>query len=161
MARPVICKYCGKEFYKEHEDYEKVGSRYAHKYCYDKAQQEASELRKVTDLIQSLYYPKKPDWGIIGSQLKRYRDAGMTYMGIYYTLTYFFIIQENDIHNSAGIGIIPYAYNKARAYYRNQNNTYTKTAEIENTKQIDIKQTENIITITHDKPKKRFIDFDY
>ena len=82
-------------------------------------------------------------------------------MGMYYTLTYFFVIKENDIHKCAGVGIIPHMYERAKAYYKNVNNTYTKTAEINERNKIDVQQTENIITIIHQKPKKKLLDFDY
>ena len=159
--KKVVCKYCGETFDKGREDWIKISTRYAHKSCHEKAQSEAADLRKVTDLIKSLYYPKDPNWKIIGSQLKRYKDEGKTYIGMYYTLTYFFIIKENDIHKGAGVGIIPYAYDKARAYYKNMNNTYTKTAEISKRDKIDVQQTEDIVTIVHHKPAKKLIDFTY
>lgn len=161
MAKRVKCKYCGQEFDRELTEFVKVSNRYAHRECYDKAQSEAAELRKVTDLIKSLYYPKEPNWNVIGSQLQRYRDEGKTYMGMYYTLTYFFTIQGNDIHKGAGVGIIPYVYDRAKAYYRNLDNTYTKAAEIEQRDKIDVEQTENIVTIIHKKPAKKLLDFDY
>jgi len=85
----------------------------------------------------------------------------MTYLGMYYTLTYFFIIKLNDIHNSAGVGIIPYMYNKAKAYYKNIDDVYTKTAEVQQQDKINVAQTENIITITHHKPTKKLLDFTY
>lgn len=161
MAKKVKCKYCGQEFDREYTECVKVSTRYAHTECYEKAQQEAAELRKLTDLIQSLYYPQEPNWNLIGSQLKRYRDEGKTYMGMYYTLTYFFVIKENNIHDSKGVGIIPYMYHKAKAYYQNIDNTYTKTAEVTQRDKIDVEQTENIITIIHKKPTKKLLDFTY
>lgn len=160
-SKKVKCKYCGQEFNRELEEFVKVSTRYAHKSCHEQAQKEAAELRKVTDLIKSLYYPKDPDWGMIGSQLKRYRDEGMTYMGMYYTLNYFFIIKKNDIYADKGIGIIPYMYNKAKAYYKNMDNTYTKTAEIEQKDSLDVKQTEDVVTIVHNKPTKKLLNFTY
>lgn len=160
-TQKVICKYCKETFDRSREEFVKVSNRYAHKACYDRAKQEASELRKVTDLIKSLYLPSEPDWGVIGSQLQRYKDEGMTYMGMYYTLTYFFVIKGNDIHKGAGVGIIPYTYNKAKAYYKNVDDTYTKAAEINQREKIDVDQTEEIITIVQAKPKKKLIDFDY
>lgn len=161
MAKKVKCKFCQQEFDRELTEFVKVSTRYAHRDCYEQAQQQAAELRKVTDLIKSLYYPKEPNWNIIGSQLQRYHDEGKTYMGMYYTLTYFFTIQGNDIHKGAGIGIIPYVYDKAKAYYKNIDNTYTKAAEIEQREKIDVEQTEDIITIIHKKPAKKLLDFDY
>ena len=164
MAAKVKCLYCQEEFSRERTEFMKVGRRYAHTKCYEehyeKEKAEADEYRKVTDLIQKLYYPQKPDWGTIGSQIKRYKDEGMTYMGMYYTLQYHCIVKGNDIKEK-GIGIIPYIYQKAKAYYKNVNNTYTKTAEIEQKKDLGVTQTENIVTIVHNKPKKRLIDFNY
>lgn len=161
MAKKVVCKYCGITFDRDKEEYEKISTRYAHKSCCDKARIEAADFRKLTDLVKSLYSPKEPDWKLIGSQLKRYKDEGMTYMGMYYTLTYFFVIKKNNIHEGKGVGIIPYAYQRAKSYYTNLDNTYTKAADIQSREKINIKQTENIITITQSKPKKRLIDFDY
>lgn len=161
MAKRVKCKYCGQEFDREIASFVKISTRYAHTSCHEKAESEAAELRKVTDLIQSLYYPKQPNWGLLGKQIQKYKDEGMTYMGMYYTLTYFFVIQKNNIHSSKGIGIIPYVYDKAKAYYKNQDNAYTKTAEIKQRDKLDIKQTEDIVTIIHSKPKKKLISFDY
>jgi len=161
-SKPLVtCKYCGVKFNRESEEWVKISTRYAHKECHDRAQADKAALRMVTDLIQSLYYPAKPDWGLIGTQLKKYLNDGMTYMGMYYTLTYFFVIQKNDIHSGAGIGIIPYVYQKAKAYYKNVNNTYTKTAEVAGRETIDVQQTENVITIVNRKPTKKLLDFDY
>ena len=121
MAAKVKCLYCNEEFSRERTEYTKVGRRYAHTTCYEanyeKEKKETEEYRKVTDLIQTLYHPQKPDWGTIGSQIKRYRDEGMTYMGIYYTLQYHCIVKGNDIRDK-GIGIVPYIYQKAKAYYK-------------------------------------------
>jgi len=161
-SKPLVtCKYCGIKFDRDSEEWIKISTRYAHKKCYEKAQADKAALRMVTDLIQSLYYPAKPDWSLIGTQLKKYLNDGMTYMGMYYTLTYFFVIQKNDIHNSAGIGIIPYVYQKAKAYYKNVNNTYTKTAEVTSRDKIDVQQTEDVVIITQHKPNKKLLDFNY
>lgn len=160
-VKKVVCKYCGVTFDREREESVKISTRYAHKACHEKAQAEAADLRQLTDLIQSLYYPQKPNWSLIGSQIKRYRDEGMTYTGMYYTLTYFFIIKKNNIKDGKGVGIIPYTYHKAKAYYKNSDNAYTKAAEINTREKLEVEQTENIITIVHNKPAKKLISFDY
>lgn len=161
MARKVKCRYCGQEFDRECIEYVKLNTRYAHASCHEAAKQEAKELKQLTDLIQSLYYPKEPNWGLTCKQIQKYKDEGMTYMGMYYTLTYFFIIQKNDIHKSKGVGIIPYVYDRAKNYYKNIDNVYTKTAEVQQKEEMNIEQTENIITIHHQKPKKKLMDFTY
>ncbi len=51
-------------------------------------------------------------------------------------------------------------YHKAKAYYQNIDNTYTKTAEVTQRDKIDVEQTENIITIIHKKRTKKLLDFE-
>lgn len=79
-------------------------------------------------------------------------------MGMYYTLTFFFVIEKNDIRKGKGVGIIPYKYEAARKYYERSDNIYTKAAKARDVK---TEQTAEIITITQKKPKKKLIDFDY
>ena len=112
----------------------------------------------MTDLIKELYSPNKPNWNLITAQIKKYKDDGMTYLGMYYTLTFFFIIEKNDITKGKGIGIIPYKYEIARKYYERNDNLYTKVAK---TEEVKVEQTQNIITITPKKPNKKLLDFDY
>lgn len=156
----VKCKFCSKKFNREEEEYVKISNRYAHSSCYDLQQKEVAEKRQVTDLILELYKPYEPDWGMIGQQLSRYKDAGMTYPGMYYSLKYFFVIKGNDIHKSKGIGIIPYIYDKAKAYYKNADDIHTKVESIKD-KEIEVEQTTNVVVIQQKKPKKKLIDFSY
>ena len=160
--KKVKCLYCGKLIDRENEQFIKVKNRYAHFSCYEskykEEQKEKEERKKLTDLIKELYAPDKPNWDLITAQIKKYKGEGMTYMGMYYTLTFFFVIEKNDIRKGKGVGIIPYKYETARKYYERSNNIYTKAAKAQD---IKVKQTENIITITQTKPKKKLIDFDY
>lgn len=157
----VKCKYCEQVFNKEYTEHVKVSNRYAHKTCYDRKQVEIAERRKLTDFVKELYYPQEVDWGMIASQLERYKDAGMTYAGMYYTLEYFFVVKKNNIRDGKGVGIIPYMYDKARAYYKNMDSIYAKTAEIEQRDKIDVKMTEETIVITPKKVNKKLLDFSY
>lgn len=60
-TKKVICKYCKIPFYKEQEEWIKISTRYAHKACYEKAQKETLDLRKITDLVKDLYAPYEPN----------------------------------------------------------------------------------------------------
>lgn len=161
MPKVYKCKYCGVSFSSDETDYVKIGNRYAHQKCFEEHQEETKQLRKLTDLIKSLYLTKKPNWNIIGTQIKKYRDEGMTYYGMYYTLEYFFIIKKNDINKSAGIGIIPYQYKKAQNYYKNISNIYTQKAKVEQENTHFKEQKGETIIITNEPPKKKLIDFNY
>lgn len=158
----VKCLYCGELIDREVEQFIKIKNRYAHFSCYEQKyqaeQKEKEERKKLTDLIKELYAPYKPDWDLITAQIKKYKGEGMTYMGMYYTLTFFFIIEKNDIRKGKGVGIIPYKYEAARKYYERSDNTYTKAAKAE---KVNVEQTQDIITIVQKKPTKKLLDFDY
>ena len=51
----------------------------------------------------------------IGSQLKRMTDEGMTYSGIRYALWYSINVKQMSYR---GVGIIPYVYEEAKAYWQ-------------------------------------------
>lgn len=167
MARniKVKCLYCKELIDREVDEFIKIKNRYAHFSCYEvhykEEQKIKEEYRKLTDLIKDLYKPYEPDWKLITAQIKKYKDEGMTYMGMYYTLYLFFVIEKNNIRKSAGVGIIPYKYETARKYYERVDNNYGKAAQIQQKEKIDVQQTENIITITQKKPTKKLLDFDY
>lgn len=156
----VKCKYCGMTFNKEKEQYVKVSNRYAHAECHGKHTKETDEFKQLTDLVQELF-GKSVNWSLVGTQIKKYRNEGMTYMGMYYTLIYFFRIKNNDVNKGVGIGIIPYQYRKAQQYYERVDNIYTQKAKIDAQETLNTKQTENIITITQQPTKKKLIDFEY
>ena len=52
---------------------------------------------------------------LIGSQLKRMTDDGMTYSGIRYALWYSVNVKQMPYR---GVGIIPYVYEEAKAYWQ-------------------------------------------
>jgi len=158
--RLVKCKYCGGYLSRAEEPYMKVSNRYAHQKCFDIHAQEASDFKRITDLVKSLYMGREPNWRVIGTQLKKYKSEGMTYKGIYYTLVYFFEIKKNDVTKSAGIGIVPYQYKKAELYYNYANNVRTQTARIEQDG-VDVITTEEIVIINQKIPEKQFINFEY
>ena len=160
MARPVKCLECGKEFYKDKEECVKVKNRYCHAECYKTLTHRNEERAKLIDFINNLYYPTEVNWKLVGAQIKRYKDEGMTYTGMRLTLEYFFSIRKNDLSKSRGVGIIPYVYDQARNYYMKLEKDKMRKAEIEST-QTEPKQTTNIITITTKENKKKLLSFDY
>ncbi len=162
MSKPLVkCPRCGEMLSREREDFVKIKTRYYHAKCAESLEAELKDYRELTDLIQELYKPDEPNWGTIGAQLKRYKNEGMTYKGMFYTLTFFFTIKGNSIQKGAGVGIIPHMYKQARAYYQNMDNTYTKAAEVKATKDLGVEQTENIVIVTQKKREKKLLDFDY
>ena len=160
-TKKVICKYCGASFNRDIEPYVKVSNRYAHAERHKVQEEHTQQLRKLTDYIKRLYSPHEPDWRMIGTQIQRYKDEGMTYYGMYYTLEFFFVVKGNKVDPNVGIGIIPYQYKKAQAYYQNLNNTYTQAAKIEAQEKVEIGQKQEVVIIENKRPQKKLIDFSY
>ena len=157
MAHLVKCLYCGKEFNRDKINNIKIGNRYAHAECYDKRQvifqKDEEKHRKVTDLIKELGNPSDSDWGRIGKQLHNFINQGMTYDGIYYSLVFFCYIKKNKFK---GIGIVPYIYNEAKAYYDKEK---AVMSQLDNAKEKEL--TQEIVILKNTKPKKKLIDFNY
>ena len=105
-TKKVICKYCGASFSREIEPYVKVSNRYAHKECHEKHIEDTAQFRRLTDYIKELYSPMEPDWAMIGTQLKKYKDEGMTYYGMLYTLEFFFKVKGNKVDKHSEENVI-------------------------------------------------------
>lgn len=162
MASSLVkCKYCGISFNKDKEQYVKVSNRYAHIDCHNEHTKNTDALKQLTDFIQALFGKQYVNWNVVGTQIKKYKNEGMTYMGMYYTLVYFYKVKKNDVNKGAGVGIIPYQYKKAQQYYETVDNIYTQKAKIDAMDVLPTKQTENIITITQKPNKKKLIDIEY
>lgn len=74
---------------------------------------DAAKRKALLDYIKSL----DPDANFvaIGSQLKRMTDDGMTYSGIRYALWYSINVKQMPYR---GVGIVPYNYEEAKAYWQ-------------------------------------------
>lgn len=124
MAHKVKCYYCQHMFDRDTEPFVPIEGkrRYAHKACYDKAVKEEKEneeaKKKLEDYIKELFgYKTLPE--AVNRQIKEYiTDKNYTYGGMLNALKYFYEIKNGDKEKAHGrIGIIPYVYADARAYY--------------------------------------------
>lgn len=74
---------------------------------------DAAERKALLDYIKEL--DPHANFIAIGSQLKRMTDEGMTYSGIRYALWYSVNVKQMPYR---GVGIIPYVYEEAKAYWQ-------------------------------------------
>ena len=74
---------------------------------------DAAERKALLDYIKSL--DSNANFIAITSQLKRMIDEGMTYSGIRYALWYSVNVKQMPYK---GVGIIPYVYEEAKAYWQ-------------------------------------------
>lgn len=123
MGKKIVkCLYCGVSFDANVEPFVKPRTnRYAHTACHEKHQanktQEERDYEELVEYIKHLFgsTPNPRVW----KQVKEYRDTyGFSYSGMCKTLRWWFELKGNDIEKAnGGIGIIPYVYDQACAYY--------------------------------------------
>lgn len=115
MAKGVKCPVCGKQ--NDKEQTVKIGNRYYCPSCAeDKQQKDLTDWDILFQYICWLYgIPNLT--GQMYKQLKDFRDNwGYTDIGMYHTLRYYHEILDKPVKEDAGIGIIPYYYDRARAF---------------------------------------------
>ena len=132
MSRLVKCKYCGEYFDRDKEEWDKVGTRYAHSHCIQdnlkkleqrKREEELERQNNINQYHEVLDFAKtnivNPNYALIQKQIRSFIDNnGYTYSGIYKTLIYCKNIAKLNFSNgNGGIGIVPYVYKDAFNYY--------------------------------------------
>ncbi len=141
MAKHLVkCLYCGEIFDANIEPFVKPNARrYAHKACAEEAEKNKTKEEKDKEILEkyildlfgiSCISPK------IRKQIKEY-SVSYSYSAIYKTLKYWFDVQGNSIEKAnGGIGIVPYAIDKACRYWQ------TLSAIQESNKDIEISSYE-------------------
>ena len=123
MAHYVTCLYCKKQFNRDKEPTKQVNARrYAHIKCWEEHQANMSQEEKD---IEAFYNYTKNLFGedynyILTKKLaERYvKENSYTYSGMLKTLKWYYEKEGNSLDKSNGsIGIIPYIYKQAMAYY--------------------------------------------
>ena len=79
----------------------------------NESSQDAAERKALLDYIKEL--DPTANFVAIGWQLKRMIDEGMTYSGIRYALWYSINVKQMPYR---GVGIVPYNYEEAKAYWQ-------------------------------------------
>jgi hypothetical protein len=156
------CPYCDKKFDITKEEYCMVSQRrYAHKECYDKYHTEDDD--KVEDIYTFLREEVliTCDRAQCEKQRKNFiTKFGYTNEGILNALKYFYKVKKQSPEKSGNrIGIVPYVYNEAKAYYESlerKQKQLTKTAVEQMNKKPRV-----IKVMLPEKPvDKGFIDLD-
>ena len=159
MAHKVKCIYCHQTFDRDKYSFVQVSPRrYAHTECASKEQsrlkqEEADKIALEEYIIKLLgddfITPR------VRKQINTYIEQYQyTYSGIRKALVYFYEIKGNSIDKAnGGIGIVPYIYDDANAYYRR----LWKAQQINQSKPIEqyISQPQTIVAISVPKPPKR------
>ena len=117
MAHKVKCYYCGKMFDADVNPYVMVNSRrYAHKSCADRQGSEGKDkLEQYLITLFKLRYLHPT----IAKQIEEFKtEKQMSYTEIYNVLFYYYDIMRNKPPLATpNIGIVPYVYPQAKAYF--------------------------------------------
>lgn len=155
MARMPKCKYCKQEVNKETQHFFQKSSAYYHQSCYDEIQKEQNERNELLAKISKLYDISYPT-GFMLKQIKQFHtERNYKYIGMAMTLDYMYQIENVVFDRNSGLGLIPFYYEKARAYYKKKYeavesipqekvSTEVITVEASPVSQNRIKQTINI-----------------
>ena len=155
MAKSVKCNECGSQVDKAlGEEYK---NKYYHPECLELKLDRMSSWDKLFQLINSLYSVNKPT-AMMFKQIKDYKSKPYDFTddGIYMTLKYYYEILGNKVKEDTGLGIVPYYYDRAKAYY-------TSIYEIEDLVEEYEENESFTVVITNDKKtimKKKSIDID-
>lgn len=133
MPRKVKCLYCSKEFLREEESYVQIGNRYAHEECAKEYQEEKDYEEKIHQLIKEKCGTEY-NYKRVQSQIKKFKEQkeqSISPKEIYNVLLYWYNVRKEDPAQShGGIGIVPYIYNEALKYYREERQRKKKFEEI-------------------------------
>lgn len=128
---PVKCPHCGERG--DREEMTQIKSRWWHPECVIAKQEENSamkhlpvnlegstpeqEYRELISYICEKYNLDRPT-GQILKQIKSFcEEFDYRYKGMELALRYFFDLEQNNVKEDTGVGIIPYVYDRARKFY--------------------------------------------
>lgn len=149
----------------EEVDYIHKGTKYYHKKCYDnwkKAQPDNDE--DYVDLIYDYIARDLKvtyDYWVCEAQRKKFLKEKMTNKGILFALKYFYDIKHGDWEKGhGGIGIVPFVYNDARAYWSaRERHSEGTIAEIERQMRAAAERHKETVQKRHITPRKFKVDF--
>ena len=115
--KTVKCLYCEIDIDRNVDKYVQVQKKYAHQACSAIQDVEKETRRQLNEFLFKLWNGNV-NFGIVGQQIKTFQSQyNYTLSGILGTLHYCYRIKNLDPAKAQGIGIVPYYYKEARAYF--------------------------------------------
>lgn len=156
LGRKSTCKDCAIELSKE-DKYTYSNKSYC-KICYDKIQVTKQEYNLLIKTICQYLDIEKPT-GLIFKQIKDYKEQlDYTYSGITYCLWYIKAIEGKSFTElKYGIALVKYNYEKAKAYFIQQQKI---SGSVQNIKQEEINEVKINLDKVYAKKNSFLIDID-
>jgi len=120
----TVCVYCKKSMNKDDEDClpinQPYNTKFAHKACIEEeAKREKTPEEELDIYIMNLFNLDFIPMNIRQQKKIYVEKEHLTYSGIKGTLKYFYEVQQHRPDpNNPSIGIVPYTYEQAKAYYK-------------------------------------------
>ena len=136
MAHPVKCSVCGKTFDRDIVPCVKTtGRRYAHASCAESLSQEAIQEQQdenaFWDYVKKIY-GSGYNYILIKKQVDKFKqEYNYSFSGMFKTLYWFYTINEGNVKDCHGVGIIPYVYEEAKEYFYHLYQTKEKNKDKE------------------------------
>ncbi len=154
MAKLVKCVYCEKTIDRDVDDFIKTPQkRYAHSECASQQEIEKEQRKQLEQYVFELL-GENINFGMLNKQIRTYQDEyKYTLSGILGTLYYISNVKQLSFNKSQGIGLVPFYYSEARAYWNRVKNAKDSSEGIE----IQYKQRQVYIKPPQLKPLKQKI----
>ena len=151
------CPVCNNEVKGEDAIFNVKTKRYYHESCY----QILLDRKDLCNYICEIFGYKNPTPKMY-QQMTSYYERGISYNDMLLTLKYFYEVEKGDINKSQqGIGIIPYAINRAKEYTTLEELEKNKLIEKFEQKNKDKKEPRIVFIQSENKRKnKKNIDID-
>ena len=152
MARLPTCPDCGIDI-KDKSKATKKSNRWVCADCIkirEQIKRDREELYMYTAKIFNIKFPT----GMMMKQIKDFREEfGYTYKGMTLSLQYWCESLGNTMSNAKGVGIIPYIYEDAKAFYKERMNVKNAVEDIQ-----DPLMSEKTVTVHKQKPREDNMD---
>lgn len=149
------CGMCGEKVYIGDEGTQKDYKDYYHHECFEKKKRIAKNREELLDYVAELYEVQYPNPFMIKQADDFYKKRGYSYKSMKATLYYIYEIEGVQLKKDAGLGLIPYYYEKAKKHFLYINNA--KNA-IKEEKIIINNNAEKIQAVISNRRKSRKID---
>ena len=161
------CRVCKRQINKKEDDWIMPSKNYYyHKKCYENWKKvEPASDEEYKDLIYDFIkrdLKKDYDFWVCEAQREKFLKQKMTNKGILFALKYFYEVKHGDWEKGhGGIGIVPFIYNDACAYWAARERQAEGTiAEIERQMIAASQRTERVVRKKEIKPRKTVISLD-
>src|SRR5690554_888484 len=111
------CGMCGEKVYIGDEGTQKDYKGYYHNDCFEKKKRIAKNREELVDYVAELYEVEFPSPFILKQIDDFHKKRGYSYKSMKATLYFMYQVEGIQLKKDAGLGLIPYYYEKAKKHF--------------------------------------------